>query len=281
MAKILGLVILALGSGLLVSWLALDNRPANSALSRISPAPVAPAGAGDPVHAMLESLAAIVDAEVLERRRLEQKLEALAAELQAVRRTSGGEQSAVEASQAEFIDAPPGTSESMTLSALVAAGIDEIQARRIKAGMDALDLEMMNLQYAAEQEGWTGTQRFADAVRANQEQRESLRESIGDESYDRFLYAMGQPNRIAVQDVLDGSPAERAGLQPGDMLLSYAGRRLFTVGELIEQSRGGSPNQTVVLDVVRDGRRMQIYLPRGPLGIRGGFHRADPDETSS
>jgi hypothetical protein len=35
----------------------------------------------------------------------------------------------------------------------------------------------------------------------------------------------------------------------------------------------GSPGQTVVVDVLRDGQQIQVYVPRGPIGITSGRGR--------
>jgi hypothetical protein len=37
----------------------------------------------------------------------------------------------------------------------------------------------------------------------------------------------------------------------------------------------------VAIEVLRDGRRTLIYMPRGPLGIRSSFSRVDPADPSS
>lgn len=239
------------------------------------PGPAAAPGGSAPE---LESLANIVEAEVAERRRLEQKVDALSAELAALR----GEPPAPVPQAPDTARDPDvaALADDLRLGALVEAGIDEGEAREIKRRMDAIDMEMMNLQYEASSGGWIGTERFAKAFRELRERRESTRESIGDETYDKYLYAMGQPNRIAVQEVLEGSPAQRAGLRSGDLLLSYGGDRLFTLNELVERSRRGG-GDTVAIEVLRDGRRTLIYMPRGPLGIRSSFSRVDPADPSS
>ncbi|CAN5323483.1 hypothetical protein BH24PSE2_BH24PSE2_01080 [soil metagenome] len=284
MMKMLPLFAAALACGVLADRLLLspDGRDGDSAPTAAAPAPSGLRIELNDAIAELEALAGVINAEVAERRHLEERLNTLSARLDALHEEPGGPQPEATGDRAGAARAPsPEAQSDGTLSALIAAGIAEPEAREIKGRMDALDLEMMNLQYAATQEGWSGSQRFADAMRANQKQRQSVRETIGDDAYDRYLYAMGQPNRIAVQDVLEGSAAARAGLEAGDVLLSYGGQRLFTARELIEQSRTGSADQSVTIEVIRNGRRMQIYLPRGPLGIRAGMHRTAPDDTPS
>ncbi|HUO82204.1 MAG TPA: PDZ domain-containing protein [Gammaproteobacteria bacterium] len=236
----------------------------------------AAAGGTAPPERVLESLAGIVEAEVAERRRLERKLDKLTAEVAALR----GESPKPAPRAPEPDRAVAALGDDLRVGALTQAGIEEVEAREIKRRMDELDMEMMNLQYEAGAGGWMGTERFADAFRDLRARRESVRESIGDETWDKYLYAMGQPNRVAVQEVLEGSPAQRAGLRPGDLLLSYAGDRLFTLNDLVERSRRGG-GETVTVEILRDGRRTQIYMPRGPLGIRSSFFRADPADPAS
>ena len=96
-----------------------------------------------------------------------------------------------------------------------------------------------------------------------------LREELGDAAYARYLEAQGQPTAIRVTQVMTGSPGNSAGLQPGDQLVSYDGERVFDVGDLRSLTMQGEPGQDVVIEVERDGVRMQLTLPRGPIGITG------------
>ena len=90
---------------------------------------------------------------------------------------------------------------------------------------------------------------------------------MDDATYSRYLYATGQPNHIRVTSVISGSPAETAGLAAGDVILRYDGERLFSGRALRTASRDGSAGETVSLDILRDGDRMQMFMPRGPLGV--------------
>ena len=69
--------------------------------------------------------------------------------------------------------------------------------------------------------------------------------------------------------VLSGSPGNDAGLQPGDQLVSYGGERVFNVMDLRNLTMQGEPGQDVVIEVDRDGVRMQLTVPAGPIGITG------------
>jgi S1-C subfamily serine protease len=78
---------------------------------------------------------------------------------------------------------------------------------------------------------------------------------------------MGKDNRLVVGDVLKSSAAERAGLEPGDIVQRYDGERIFNKKELRTATTQGKSGSTVAVDVERDGSLQRFYLPRGPLGI--------------
>ena len=109
--------------------------------------------------------------------------------------------------------------------------------------------------------------------------RDALRQDLGDDVYDRYLFATGQRNRVTVNEVIATSPGEQAGLKAGDTILSYAGERVFNMGELIRKTREGTPGETVPVQVQdENGNQSLIYIPRGPIGIWGGRGaRVDPD----
>ncbi len=58
-----------------------------------------------------------------------------------------------------------------------------------------------------------------------------------------------------VQDVTAGSPAERAGVRPYDVIVQLDGREIVANEELIRDVSGRQPGTVVRLEVVRDGRR--------------------------
>lgn len=99
---------------------------------------------------------------------------------------------------------------------------------------------------------------------------EALRAELGDAGYERYLEANGRSTSVTVGAVIESSPAERAGLLPGDRITRYGGERIFSMSELSRQTMDGAPGQPVVVDIVRGGLPMQVVIPRGPLGISGG-----------
>lgn len=149
----------------------------------------------------------------------------------------------------------------------VAAGFSADRAAYLDRRASELRMQALEAEYEAARSG-----KPADAE-ALLNPELALRDELGDADYERYLEALDRPTRVAVRDVLASSPAEKAGLQPGDEITSYDGRRVFDVRDLSRLSFEGQAGDTVTLEIVRDGQPMQIYVPRGPLGITGGRGR--------
>lgn len=153
-------------------------------------------------------------------------------------------------------------------NALVAAGFPEQTVRSFKESQDQIELDRLYLRDLAAREGWLGTPRFQEAERALADDPRATRAEYGDEFYDWMLFTTGHPNRVQVHEVITGSIAAEVGLRAGDVVLSYAGERVFSPVELRDATSGGTAGESITLDVVRDGRSMRVAVPRGPLGVR-------------
>ena len=75
-----------------------------------------------------------------------------------------------------------------------------------------------------------------------------------------------------VQDVTPGSPAERAGLRPYDVIAALDGQAVSTGDELIAMVSARRPGDAVTLQVMRDGRdtSMLVKLAERPVRERSG-----------
>lgn len=147
---------------------------------------------------------------------------------------------------------------------MVEGGFSEDEARRILEKESAAAYEAMQASWEAERNG------DLDALRSGRNNPQAfLRTEIGDDAYARYLEVQGQPTSVTVTQVMSGSPGNSAGLQPGDQLVSYSGRRVFDVADLRHQTMQGDPGEDVVIEVDRDGMRIQLTVPRGPIGITG------------
>jgi len=161
--------------------------------------------------------------------------------------------------------------------ALVDAGIDEPRAAWIQGRLDQVALKELYLKDQAIREGWLNTARYRKAMRELRGDREAMREEINnDDTYDRLLYATGRQNRVVVIDVMQNSPAEQYGLQSGDVVQSYDGRRIFTIPELQQATAAGETGAMVLVEIERDGGQVTLYLPRGPIGGRLSVSRTRP-----
>jgi membrane-associated protease RseP (regulator of RpoE activity) len=148
---------------------------------------------------------------------------------------------------------------------LLANGVPSHEVERLREIFDASEMEIIDLRHQATREGWLRSGRYA---REMHDLRAGLRQEIGDESFDLLLYATGRKNRVLITDVLGASPSERAGFQPGDIVLSYDGKRIFKTTELQRATTQGRLGDGVVVEVLRDGEVIRLYPARGPLGTR-------------
>jgi hypothetical protein len=215
---------------------------------------------------------------VSEGRRLQEQLDSVAAQLAG--RIGGGHETDAASAKANDTSAAPDAlagagpnagidySKSAMERALAAAGLDASTAADIKLRHDTLAMNEMYLRDQATREQWVDTPRFAEEMSAIDSQRTSIRDEIGDDAYDRYLFALGQTNRVRVDDVMAQSPAAQAGLQTGDMILRYGDTRVFGPDELVAQTRDGTAGESVRLEIMRNGQRLEVDVPRGPLGLR-------------
>ena len=154
---------------------------------------------------------------------------------------------------------------------LVAGGFTETRAKQILGIEEQLRMATLQAEYTARQNGdaynpWTQAYGY----------QQSLRDRLGDAEYERYLQANGSQTAITVADVISISPANRAGLRRGDRIVSYDGNRVFSMYELKDKAFAGEPGEDVIVDIERDGQRIQLVLPRGPLGITGNGANVGP-----
>jgi hypothetical protein len=271
-----GLLLAGLLLTLFFTWLIW---PAPESSERASPT----AGAGDGTAGAsqaseLRALRAELELEIASRERLEREvsrlqaridtLDSQTAELEqaAIPRDEGeqvGETRAQDASQRRAFDS----------SALVASGIDPEEAESLRALWEEVQLERMYLTDEAEREGWAGTARHRQELRALET---GLREELSPEVYDRYLYATGKKNRSQVVDVISHSPGERAGFRVGDTILSYDGQRVFSVEEVRKLSSSGLRGEMVSIEVARGDSTTVLQVPRGPIGLMLMPHAEPP-----
>jgi serine protease Do len=71
---------------------------------------------------------------------------------------------------------------------------------------------------------------------------------------------LGAAHGALVQDVTNGSPAERAGLHTYDVILDVEGHDIGTNEELIREISARQPGTTARLGIMRDARRVTLHV---------------------
>ena len=161
--------------------------------------------------------------------------------------------------------------------ALVRAGVDAATAESILWKRSEVELGRLELRDQALREGWLGTDRYRDELLKLNENGVSLRDEIGADAYDRYLYDTGGTNRVRVDSVIAGSAGDQNGLLPGDVIEYYGDQPIFDFRDLRDATSAGSREELVPVQVRRGNQTVEIWLPRGPIGIRMDAARIDPN----
>ena len=162
------------------------------------------------------------------------------------------------------------------LDNLIKGGIDPSLAEDIVRRKNSIELKRLALQDRATREGYLDTQQYYDELAAINVNDISLREELGDQRYDEYLYNSKQNNRIRISSVMLGSAAEQAGIQDGDIVLSYDNTRMFNWSELKDATAEGQLGEYVSISIYRNGEIFSFSVPRGPLGMQLGATRLEP-----
>ncbi len=145
---------------------------------------------------------------------------------------------------------------------LINAGFSASRADWIIQRESELRMEAMQERYQAMRSGESGNMAYNIT---NPEY--GLRQEMGDTQYQTYLEASGRSTEVGILAVFESSPAQTAGLQPGDQVTHYDGARIFNISDLTKQTMEGNAGENVVVNITRDGIPMQLVLPRGPLGV--------------
>ncbi len=162
------------------------------------------------------------------------------------------------------------------LDSLIRGGISAEIAEYIVRRKNRIEIKRLELQDHAKRDDYLNTQQYFDELETINQQDISLREELGDDRYDEYLYESKQNNRIRIASVMLGSTAEQSGIQKNDVVLSYDNKRMFSWQELKNATTEGQLGEFVSINLYRNGEIYSFTVPRGPLGIKLGATRLAP-----
>ncbi len=167
------------------------------------------------------------------------------------------------------------SSEPHAMEAYAAVGLDPSHAREIERIIARMQMDALYLKDQAIREGWFESERYRQERNLIESKTETLRSEIGSDSYDRYLFASGQNNRVRIESLIDESPADVAGLLPGDVIVRYGEQRVLSFRDINTATSQGVSGALERIEIQRRGTSHHLYVPRGPLGVRlVGFREA-------
>ncbi|MBC8211898.1 MAG: PDZ domain-containing protein [Gammaproteobacteria bacterium] len=159
---------------------------------------------------------------------------------------------------------------------LLSSGIPFDTVQRIQQQIGQNRLAQLQLRDQASRENWINTPEYYEKVQELSNPAQSLREELGDNVYDRYLFASGRPNRVIVSEVYAGSAAAVAGIKSRDVILSYASEHIYSMSDLQQATVKGHAGELVLIEIVRNDAPFTTSVPRGPLGISMTISRMPP-----
>lgn len=208
--------------------------------------------------------------EIKARQNLGQRVEILAQQMNSFRNDLQSSERVISSEQGgddRESDLPVSYRGGFNAQALIDWGMNSSQASELKIYFEKLEMDRLYLRDQSIRESW-GREKLAEAMQALESRQEDLKSQLGESAYDAYLYAAGRPNRVEVTSVLERGQAGMAGIMSGDQITRYDNQRIYNGFNLRESTASGNIGDSVEVEIVRDGRTMQFYLVRGPLGIR-------------
>ncbi len=102
-----------------------------------------------------------------------------------------------------------------------------------------------------------------ELIRAGKVSRGYLGAMISDDR--RLLATFGTERGVVIEDVTPDSPAVRAGLRPGDVILAIGDRPLRSAAELRRTVAGKDPGDVIRLALARDGEQLRADVTLAEL----------------
>jgi hypothetical protein len=216
--------------------------------------------------------------EIKARQNLGQRVETLVQQMNSLRNDLQSSERAISSEQGgddRESDLPVSYRGGFNEQALIDRGMNSSQASELKIYFEQLEMDRLYLRDQSIRESW-GRDKLAEAMQALESREDDLKSQLGESTYDAYLYAAGRSNRVEVTSVLEKGQAGMAGIMSGDQITRYDNQRIYNGFDLREATASGNIGDSVEVEIVRDGRTMQFYLVRGPLGIRMNSVSAAP-----
>ncbi|WP_417849879.1 Do family serine endopeptidase [Thalassoglobus sp.] len=93
-----------------------------------------------------------------------------------------------------------------------------------------------------------------------------------------------------ISDVGSNSPASKAGLQPGDIVMEFNGKKISNRDDLVDVVEKSKPGKSYQAEILRDGKRVKLnvrleqmpsdYTPALKRGLKSSPSKADPDNVA-
>ena len=81
-------------------------------------------------------------------------------------------------------------------------------------------------------------------------------------------FKLKEPNGALIATVEPGSPADKAGLKPGDVVLAFNGQEIDDPNKLPRLVAATKPGQSATLSIWRDGKAEEVKFTAGRAGRR-------------
>lgn len=160
---------------------------------------------------------------------------------------------------------------------LLLAGVNSDIADDVLRRMSQQEYKRLELQNLI-QRGGDDARLHRTELRELNRNRISLRSELGDDTYDQYLYTSGQNNRVKVSSVMADSPAELSGFQNDDVILYYDEQKVLSWNDIRTATIQGEIGSYTNVEILRDGARMTLMVPRGTLGVQLDAMQLDPAE---
>ena len=89
---------------------------------------------------------------------------------------------------------------------------------------------------------------------------------------------MGDKSGVMINEVVDDSPAEKAGLEDGDGILEFDGKTISDNEDLVKAVRGASPGDKVEIVVLRNGKNKSLDVEIGKHEKKNVFFMSEDDD---